>query len=71
MKRLNIHFSDRVVDYLVKIGFDERYGARPLQRAIEQHLVSPIANWLLEHNQIQNTLLMVDYKQEITMRSTK
>ncbi len=70
-KRLNIHFSDRVIDYLVKIGFDERYGARPLQRAIEQHLVSPIANWLLEHNQVQNTLLMIDYKQEITIRSTK
>ena len=69
-KRLNIHFSERVVDYLVSIGFDERYGARPLQRAIEQHLVSPIAQWLLENNQLENKLLMIDYQQVITIRST-
>lgn len=69
-KRLNIHFSDKVVDYLVSIGFDERYGARPLQRAIEQHLVSPIAQWLLENNHLENKLLMIDYQQVITIRST-
>ncbi len=69
-KRLNIHFSERVVDYLVSIGFDERYGARPLQRAIEQHLVSPIAQWLLENNHLENKLLMIDYQQVITIRST-
>ena len=67
-KHLNIHFTDRVVDHLVKIGFDERYGARPLQRAIEQHLVSPIAHWLLEHNTIDNTTLLIDYKQEINIK---
>ncbi|MEZ5044864.1 MAG: AAA family ATPase [Saprospiraceae bacterium] len=70
-KRLAIHFTEKVVDYLVSIGFDERYGARPLQRAIEQHLVSPIAQWLLEHNHLSNNILVIDYQQEITIKVVK
>ncbi len=30
-------------------GFDHRYGARPLQRAVEELVVTPLAAWLLEH----------------------
>ena len=32
-----------LIDRLVSLGFDPRYGARPLKRAIEQHVVSVIA----------------------------
>lgn len=34
------------VDRLVAIGTDEHYGARPLKRAIEQHVVEPLAERL-------------------------
>jgi ATP-dependent Clp protease ATP-binding subunit ClpC len=34
---------------LAEIGLDPRYGARPLKRAIERHLVAPVAAWLAEH----------------------
>ncbi|WNZ66036.1 hypothetical protein QEG98_26055 [Myxococcus sp. MxC21-1] len=27
-------------------GFDTRYGARPLKRAVEQQVVAPLARWL-------------------------
>jgi ATP-dependent Clp protease ATP-binding subunit ClpA len=36
--------SDGVKEFLLKEGFDRRYGARPLKRAIERHLVLPISN---------------------------
>lgn len=48
---LRLAWSDDVVDFLASAGFDARYGARPLQRAIEQHAVAPLARWLLEHPQ--------------------
>jgi ATP-dependent Clp protease ATP-binding subunit ClpC len=46
---LKINWSDRLIEHLAQIGFDPRYGARPLQRAIEQQIVAPLAKWLLEH----------------------
>ena len=46
-RRLKIKFSDALVDYLARAGFDERYGARPLQRTIEQSIIGPLARYLL------------------------
>jgi ATP-dependent Clp protease ATP-binding subunit ClpA len=68
-RNLSIHFSKRVVEHLSVIGFDERYGARPLQRAVEQSLVNPIASWLLEHPDIQNRDIEIDYDGTLIIKS--
>jgi len=36
--------SDCVKDFLLREGYDRRYGARPLKRAIEQRLIIPLSN---------------------------
>jgi ATP-dependent Clp protease ATP-binding subunit ClpC len=45
---LTIRWTDRLVEQLAKVGFDARYGARPLQRTVERTVVAPLARWLLE-----------------------
>ncbi len=51
LKRHGLRFTDStvtmdddVVHYLAEAGFDERYGARPLKRAIEREVLLPIAD---------------------------
>jgi ATP-dependent Clp protease ATP-binding subunit ClpC len=46
---LTIHWTERLIEHLAKVGFDARYGARPLQRTIEREVVAPLAKWLLGH----------------------
>jgi ATP-dependent Clp protease ATP-binding subunit ClpC len=46
---IKVAWSDALVERMANIGFDPRYGARPLQRAIEREIVAPLARWLLEH----------------------
>lgn len=46
---IKIIFDPALVNYIAEIGFDARYGARPLQRAIEDHIVMPVARWLLQN----------------------
>jgi ATP-dependent Clp protease ATP-binding subunit ClpC len=46
---IKVAWSDALVERLVGIGFDPRYGARPLQRTVEREVVAPLARWLLEH----------------------
>ena len=46
---VKVVWSDALVERLAGIGFDPRYGARPLQRAVEREVVAPLARWLLEH----------------------
>ena len=43
---VSLKLDDAVVDHLAQGGFDPRYGARPLKRAIERQLVAPLAEGL-------------------------
>ncbi|MEO1624915.1 MAG: AAA family ATPase, partial [Bacteroidota bacterium] len=61
-KGLSIEFGQTLIDHLSDIGFDERYGARPLQRAIEQTVVNPMANWLLLHPEAEQRVLKIDWQ---------
>ena len=42
-KRLTLTIDDTVKDYILKIGYDKKYGARPLRRAIQRHIEDEIA----------------------------
>jgi len=44
---VSVKWSEALVEHLASEGFDARYGARPLQRAIEREVVAPLARWLL------------------------
>ena len=63
-RNLKLEFTDAVIEFLIDIGFDEKYGARPLQRAVEQQLINPISNWLLENTKVKNRMLKIDYDDE-------
>ena len=43
-----IKFDSDALAYLVDVGYDPVYGARPLKRAIQQHVENPLAQALLE-----------------------
>jgi ATP-dependent Clp protease ATP-binding subunit ClpA len=43
---LRITAGEPVMDRIAAVGFDVRYGARPLQRAMERELLSPLARQL-------------------------
>jgi ATP-dependent Clp protease ATP-binding subunit ClpB len=56
--------TDAGRDFLLKEGTDQRYGARHLKRAIERHVVYPLAN-LLATEQVQlGDLVRVDWDGE-------
>jgi ATP-dependent Clp protease ATP-binding subunit ClpB len=44
---MSIHFTDQALDWLAAVGFDPVYGARPLKRAIQQHVENALARDLL------------------------
>lgn len=46
-RKINLNISDEVEDFLIEKGWDEKFGARPLRRAIEHHLEAPLAEALL------------------------
>jgi ATP-dependent Clp protease ATP-binding subunit ClpC len=59
-RSLRISWTDAVVERLVTIGYDVRFGARPLLRALERFVVAPIARWLLANPGVKNRTLTLD-----------
>ncbi len=57
---IRLRWTERLVEWLARTGFDARYGARPLQRVLERKMVAPVARYLLEHPALQNAALQVD-----------
>jgi ATP-dependent Clp protease ATP-binding subunit ClpB len=53
--------TDAGRDFLLREGTDQRYGARHLKRAIERHLVYPLANLLATQQVRMGDLVRVDW----------
>ncbi len=53
--------SDEAKDFIVNKGYDEKYGARPLKRAIQKHLEDPFAEKIINSAVQEGDLLTADY----------
>jgi ATP-dependent Clp protease ATP-binding subunit ClpC len=45
---INLRLTDRAIEFLVDRGFDEKFGARPLKRAIQRYLEDPLSEKILQ-----------------------
>jgi ATP-dependent Clp protease ATP-binding subunit ClpC len=57
---LKVEFSEALVRFVASVGFDPVYGARPLQRAIERHVVGPLSRRLLKGEPPKGATLCID-----------
>jgi ATP-dependent Clp protease ATP-binding subunit ClpB len=47
-QRIQLHVSDPALAWLASEGYSPAYGARPLKRTIQKHLVDPLSTLILE-----------------------
>jgi ATP-dependent Clp protease ATP-binding subunit ClpB len=59
---LDFEVSQKVKDHLLKVGFDEVYGARPLKRVINDLITDEIALQIVEGKIKPNDKIVVDLK---------
>lgn len=63
---IRLKISDSVKDYLAEAGFDSKYGARPLRRAIQTKLEDTLANEILAGNiKRESTVKVQLYQKQI------
>ena len=46
-------------DFITDKGFDPKYGARPLKRAIQRHIEDPLAEALLENKKPEGSTIKI------------
>ena len=60
-RELVLEVSERALDEIANAGFDPVFGARPLKRAIQQHLENPVARAILEGRFAPKDVVPVDF----------
>ncbi len=46
-EEISIKLSDEAIDFLIENGYDEKFGARPIRRAIQRYLEDPLSEKIL------------------------
>jgi ATP-dependent Clp protease ATP-binding subunit ClpA len=57
---IRLRWSESLVKKLAREGYDHRLGARPLQRALELWVVTPLARWKVANPDLRDAVLKVD-----------
>lgn len=63
-KSMTIEVSDDVREFILKEGYDEKYGARPLRRTIQRHIEDEIAEMYLQKKFKEGSNIKVDLCEE-------
>ncbi len=67
-RNIHITFEKQVKEYILEKGYEPKYGARPLRRAIQKYIENELAECLLKNEIVPNeevTLILVDDKVSI------
>ncbi|WP_394996224.1 ATP-dependent Clp protease ATP-binding subunit [Emticicia sp.] len=70
----NIELTDKAKDFLSEKGYDQQYGARPLNRAIQKYVEDPLAEEILKGEVQEGDTILVDFSGEgetLTFSKTK
>ena len=68
-KNIDIVISQQTKEFLAKEGYNPMYGARPLKRAIQKYIETPLAEELLEGRFVEGSVIQVDMKDDKTVFS--
>lgn len=57
----HVELSDKAKDFLAEKGYDQQFGARPLNRAIQKYLEDPVAEEILKGEVEEGGTILADY----------
>jgi len=63
-KGIHMELADEAREFIVRVGTDEQYGARPLRRAVQQYIEDPLSELLLKGTWGEGTRLAVQPSHE-------
>ena len=63
-RKLDLNISEEATDWLANAGYDPVYGARPLKRAIQRELETPIAKAILAGAYEEGSSVQIQVKEE-------
>jgi ATP-dependent Clp protease ATP-binding subunit ClpA len=61
-KDISLIVGTPVMEYLARVGYDPKMGARPLKRVIQSKILTPVANMMVGEGMLQGGTVTVSMK---------
>ena len=58
-KQIKINFESKVIDFLIKKGYDPQFGARPLKRVIQNEILNPLSRQIINGEITSDSIVQV------------
>ena len=59
-----IELTEALKDHLVEVGYDPKFGARPLKRAIQKWIDDCVTDFIIENSPAEGTKFTIDYNKD-------
>jgi len=63
-RKIELELTDQARNHLARVGYDPAFGARPLKRAMQTHLLNPLSDKILKGEVREGDHLMADVSEE-------
>ena len=63
-RNIHITFSNEVKEYILEKGYEAKYGARPLRRAIQKYIENELAESLLRNELLPNDSIIINLEND-------
>ena len=70
-KGINFEINSDALTYLAKTGYDPHYGARPLNRLIQNKILNPVASYIISNGVKKGDTISVSVKNDELLIETK
>lgn len=57
--KINLEITDAAKEKLVELGYEPKFGARPLRRVIQNQIENQLTDLILEHDEVDNVIVNV------------
>ena len=64
-KGYNVSVAKSAKDFLVEVGYEKEYGARPLKRAITSNIENVVAQFILKNKPKDGTKIKLSYDKKL------
>ena len=55
-----LQWTPAAIDYLTQVGYDPEFGARPVKRAVQEHVLNELSKRLLAEQVVREKPIIVD-----------
>jgi ATP-dependent Clp protease ATP-binding subunit ClpB len=62
-QEINIHVSEKGVNWITRLSYNPQFGARPIKRTIQRHILNELSKQILTDTVTKDKIILVDFKE--------